>query len=117
MSNEELKEAKNLLKMLKSDEWYKEDYTEQALNIIYAYQEDGEFITEDELDELTRHEAEAGAIRVMFFLAHCEPSAPFGYRLNGYANAENATKDDITLKLEDIIEANDKPNVKRFMIS
>lgn len=36
MNNEELKEAKHLLKMLKSEEWYKEDYTEQALNIIYA---------------------------------------------------------------------------------
>lgn len=108
MSNEELKEAKHLLKMLKSDEWYREDYTERALNIIYMYQEEGEFITEDELDDLTRHEAEDGAIRVMFFLAHCEPNAPFGYRLNGYANAENATKDDLIWALEDIIKANEE---------
>lgn len=108
MTSEELKEAKHLLKMLKSDEWYREDYTERALNIIYNYQENGEFITEDELDELTRHEAESGAIRVMFFLAHCEPSAPFGYRLNGYANAENVTKDDIIWALEDIIKANEE---------
>lgn len=108
MNNEELKEAKHLLKMLKSDEWHKEDYTEQALNIIYNHQEDGEFITEDELDELTKREAESGAIRVMFFLAHCEPSAPFGYKLNGYANAENATKDDLIWELEDIIKANEE---------
>lgn len=107
MSNEELKEAKQLLAKLKSEKWWEDDATERALDIIYAYQEDGEFITEDELDELTKHEAEGGATRVMFFLAHCEPSAPFGYRLNGYANAENATKDDIVLKLEDIIEANE----------
>lgn len=108
MSNEELQEAKQLLAKLKSDKWWEDDATERALDIIYAYQEDGEFITEDELDELTKREAEDGAIRVMFFLAHCEPSAPFGYRLNGYANAENATKDDIVLKLEDIIEANEE---------
>ena len=107
MTSEELKEAKHLLKMLKSDEWYREDYTERALNIIYMYQEEGEFITEDELDDLTRREAEDGATRVMFFLAHCEPNAPFGYRLNGYANAENATKDDLIWALEDIIKANE----------
>lgn len=108
MSNEELKEAKHLLKMLKSDDWYKEDYTDRALEIIYNYQENGEFTTEDELDELTRQEAESGAIRVMFFLANCEPNAPFGYRLNGYANAENATKDDLIWELEDIIKANEE---------
>lgn len=108
MTNEELKEAKHLLKMLKSEEWYKEDYTERALSIIYNYQEDGEFITEDKLDELVKHEAEDGATRVMFFLANCEPSAPFGYKLNGYANAENATKDDIIWALEDIIKANEE---------
>lgn len=108
MSNEELKEAKHLLKTLKSDKWYEGDATDRALDIIYTYQENGEFITEDELDELTRHEAESGALRVMFFLAHCEPNAPFGYRINGYANAENATKDDLIIELEDIIEANEE---------
>ena len=108
MNKEELQEAKQLLATLKSDKWYEGDTTDRALDIIYAYQEDGEFITEDELDELTRHEAESGALRVMFFLAHCEPSAPFGYRINGYANAENATKDDLILELEDIIEANEE---------
>ena len=108
MDKEELREAKRLLETLKSDKWWEDDTTDRALDIIYAYQEDGEFIDEDELDELTKHEAESGAIRVMFFLAHCEPSAPFGYRLNGYANAENVTKDDLILKLEDIIEANEE---------
>ena len=108
MNSEELKEAKHLLKMLKSDEWYEDDYTDRALDIIYTYQTDGEFITEDELDELTRREAEDGATRVMFFLANCEPNAPFGYRLNGYANAENATKDDLIWELEDIIKANEE---------
>lgn len=108
MNREELQEAKQLLATLKSDKWWEGDTTDRVLDIIYAYQENGEFITEDELDELTKREAEDGAIRVMFFLAHCEPSAPFGYRLNGYANAENATKDDIVLKLEDIIEANEE---------
>ena len=108
MNREELQEAKQLLETLKSDKWWEDDTTDRALGIIYNYQEDGEFIDEDELDELTKREAEAGAIRVMFFLAHCEPSAPFGYRLNGYANAENATKDDLIWKLEDIIEANEE---------
>lgn len=108
MNSEELKEAKHLLKILKSDKWYEDDYTDRALDIIYTYQTDGEFITEDELDELTRREAEDGATRVMFFLAHCEPNAPFGYRLNGYANAEDATKDDIILALEDIIRAEEE---------
>ena len=105
MTDEELKDAKDILKKLKSDKWYEDDYTDRALDIIYAYQTDGEFITEEELDELTRREAEDGAIRVMFFLAHCEPNAPFGYRLNGYANAENVGKDDIVWALEDIIRA------------
>ena len=108
MNSEELKEAKHLLKKLKSDKWYEDDCTDRALDIIYAYQTDGEFITEDELDELTRREAEDGATRVMFFLAHCEPNAPFGYRLNGYANAENATKDDLIWALEDIIKAEEE---------
>lgn len=108
MNKEELQEAKQLLATLKSDDWWKDDITDRALDIIYAYQENGEFITEDELDELTRREAEAGAIRVMFFLAHCEPSAPFGYRINGYANAENATKDDLIWELEGIIKANEE---------
>lgn len=108
MSNEELKEAKHLLETLKSDKWWEGDTTDRALDIIYAYQEDGEFITEDELDELVKREAEGGAIRIMFFLAHCEPNAPFGYRINGYANAENATKDDLIWELEDIIKANEE---------
>lgn len=107
MDKEELQEAKQLLATLKSDRWWEDDAIERGLGIIYAYQDDGEFITEDELDELTKHEAESGATRVMFFLAHCEPDAPFGYRLNGYANAENATKRDIELKLEYIIKANE----------
>lgn len=108
MNKEELQEAKQLLATLKSDKWWKDDTTERVLDIIYAYQENGEFITEDELDELTKREAEDGAIRVMFFLAHCEPNAPFGYRINGYANAENATKDDLIWELEDIIKANEE---------
>lgn len=108
MNREELQEAKQLLATLKSDKWWEGDTTDRVLDIIYAYQEDGEFITEDELDELTKREAEGGAIRVMFFLAHCEPSAPFGYRLNGYANAENATKDDLIWELEDIIKVNEE---------
>lgn len=108
MNKEELQEAKQLLATLKSDKWWEGDATDRALDIIYAYQEDGEFITEDELDELTKYEAESGAIRVMFFLAQCEPSAPFGYRLNGYANAENVTKDDLIWELEYIIKANEE---------
>lgn len=108
MNKEELQEAKQILATLEGEKWWEGDTTDRALSIIYSYQEDGEFITEDELDELTKHEAEGGAIRVMCFLANCEPNAPFGYRLNGYANAENVTKDDIILKLEDIIEANEE---------
>lgn len=108
MTKKELQEAKQLLATLKSDKWWEGDTADRVLDIIYTYQEDGEFITEDELDELTRREAESGAMRVMLFLAHCEPGAPFGYRLNGYANAEDATKGDLIWELENIIKANEE---------
>jgi len=109
MNEEELREAKELLKILENDhEWYKEDYTDEALNIIYQYDETGEFMDEYTLDELTKHEAESGAVRVMFFLGQAEPNAPFGYKLDGYGNARNVERADILLALEDIIKNNEE---------
>lgn len=106
MSKKELTKAKKLLNILKDDnEWYKEDYTEQALSLIYAYDECGyEFLDEYMLDEMVKHEAESGAARLMFFLAHTEPNAPFGYKLDGYGNARNVERDDIIFALQELIE-------------
>lgn len=108
MNSEELKEAKHLLKMLKSDKWY--EYTDDAINTIYTWQENdnyGYFVDEDMLDEYVKHEAEGGVMRLMFFLRQADPSAPFGYRINAYGNLENVEKDDLIDKLEDIIEENE----------
>lgn len=105
MSEEEIKEAKELLEILENDnEWYKENYTDKALDIIYAYDETGEFLDEEMLDEMVKHEAESGAVRVMFFLGQAEPNAPFGYKLDGYGNARNAERSDLLYALEDIIK-------------
>ena len=107
MTSEELKEAKELLKKLESEDWYKEDYTDKALSLIYQYDETGEFMNEEMLDEYVKHEAEGGAVRLMFFLAQAEPSAPFGYKLDGYGNLRNVERSDLEMALEDIINNNE----------
>lgn len=104
MSNEELKEAKRLLKILKSDDWYKEDYTDQALDIIREYDEYNNFIDEEILDEMVKQEAKSGAVRLMFFLAKAEPSPVYGWMVDGYGNIDNVKLEDIIVKLEDIIK-------------
>lgn len=103
MTKEELKEAKELLKTIKSGSMDRFDAAEEALDIIHQYATYDDFIDEDLLDEYARHEAKDGAVRLMYFLAKCEPSAPYGYRIDGYGNACNVELDDIELALEDII--------------
>lgn len=107
MTSEEIKEAKELLKKLESEDWYKEDYTEKALSLIYQYDETGEFMDEEMLDEYVKHEAEGGAVRLMFFLGQAEPNAPFGYKLDGYGNLRNVERGDLEIALEDIISNNE----------
>lgn len=110
MTNEELKEAKEILEIMKDDNrWYERNNTDRALDIICEYDEYREYITdEEELDELVRREAEDGFSRVKFFIANAELNAPMGWRINGYGNIETTTRDDIICSLEDIINNNEE---------
>ena len=106
MTKDELKHAKEVLKGLQSENKY--DYTNDALDIIYTHGEYSEFIDEEMLDEMTKHELEkGGAVRVMYFLADAQPYAPYGYMLDGYGNARNVELDDIECELDDIIKNNE----------
>ena len=107
MTSEELKEAKDILQALRGKNKY--DYADRALEICREHDEYGEFIDEYELDERVKHEAEDGAQRVMCFLAKCDNlNPPYGWRLDGYGNAEETTLADIEMKLEDIIKDNEE---------
>lgn len=110
MDKDQLNEAKELLKVLKDDhQWYEDDYTDRALDIICEWDETGEYIRDEEtLDELVRHEAEDGFSRVKFFIAHAELNPPMGWRFNGYGNIETTTRDDLICSLEDIINNNEE---------
>lgn len=104
MSKEELKRAKELLKILKGNGLQKYDVTDEAMNIIAQYAEYSDFIDEYMLDEYTKNELETGgAERLMYFLAQAEPNAPYGYMLDGYGNLRNVELDDIVMALEDVI--------------
>ena len=105
MTEDELKRAKEVLKGLQSEDKY--DYANEALDIIYTHGEYSEFMSEDMLDEMTKREAESGAVRVMYFLADAQPYAPYGYMLDGYGNARNVELDDIECELDGIIKNNE----------
>ena len=111
MNKDELKHAKEVLKELCDKMWY--DYTDEALAIIYANQSNdnyGCFISDDLVDEHVKHEAESGTRRVMFFLRDATPGSPFGYKLNGYGNLEDVSRDDLVDKLGDIIKTEEETN-------
>lgn len=74
--NQALKEAKPLLKTLNSEKWYETDADEQALAFAREHDEQWEFIDQYDLDEMVKHEAEQGALRVMCFLGKCESLNP-----------------------------------------
>lgn len=109
MNNEELQEAKKILKGLKSDNWT--EYTDDAVSTIYAWQENdsfGDFISEDILDERVKHEAEDGVQRLLYFLQGVEKYSPYGYRIDAYGNAETIRRENLIDKLQDIIEDNEE---------
>lgn len=104
MDANELKRAKEILNILKSNSSEKYDVVDEAISIINMYDPYSEFMDEYMLDERVKHEAESGAVRVMYFLANCEVHAPYGYMIDGYGNARNAELDDVVLALEELIE-------------
>lgn len=107
--SDELKQAKELLEALKSEKWYETDADEQALAFVREHDEQGEFVDEYELDEMVKHEAEQGALRVMCFLGKCESLNPlYGWRVNGYGNIEETTLDNLKIFLEDYISNNEE---------
>lgn len=110
MNNEELQEAKKILKGLKSDNWV--EYADDAVNTIYTWQENdsfGYFISEDMLDERVKYEAEEGGVqRLLYFLQGVEKYSPYGYRIDAYGNAETIGKENLIDKLQDIIEDNEE---------
>lgn len=107
MSNEELRNAKKVLKQLKSEGLERYDATDEAIEIIKQYNEYADFIDEDMLDEMIRHELEnGGAERVMYFLADADVNPPYGWRIDGYGNLVNVEFDDIITYLEETIENN-----------
>lgn len=107
MSNEELRNAKKILKQLKSEGLERYDVTDEAINIIKQYNEYADFIDEDMLDDMTLREAESGGFqRVKCFLEDADINCPYGWRIDGYGNATNVEFSDIIMYLEEIIENN-----------
>ena len=109
MNNEELREAKKVLKELKGDKWYLGDTTDRAIEIIREFDSYHELLDEDELDEMAVRQAnEGGAVRVWCFLNGISSwNSDMGYILDGYGNARNCTQNDLIMALEDLINNNE----------
>lgn len=112
MNSEELKNAKKILKELNGENWF--DYTNNALSIIYSYQENdnfGYYVDDDFLEDgVLLEEAKQGVSRLIFFLRDASPNPLFGYRINAYGNLEDIDKENLIGKLGDIIEQEEEKN-------
>ena len=101
--NEYIKDAQELLNKIKDNGLYADEAAEYLQDFQNEYGTYFDIITADELDEMTKREAEDGYQRVMCFLANVNDLNANYYHINGYGNAEDLTLNTIECYLSDII--------------
>lgn len=106
-NKETLELAQSHLDKVRGDKWY--EYIDEAFDFVMEYKDEfgGDFginrLYEEELDEIAQRELNNYGwerLKHLFFEASGNP--PYGWRLDGYGNVCDITKDDIEIALCDI---------------
>lgn len=97
--------AKELLNAIKSDKWY--ESMDEAIAFLAEYDSEHgglDIIDYDIAEELAKRELDnGGLLRLAHFIGQAEILTYQYYRLDGYNNLVNITKDWVEMSLEDIV--------------